>query len=712
MKKSLAVLAVIFLFLLPCVYPQSADITDPVLTSSVNSIVTKSGTVRAIGGSFVFVELNISAPQKTNWQLPVYHGSTVKDSEGNTLFSIKENSPKNPLTYSFPTEVLTKARMTDSLPNNYSVPENLKKYLLPSQGIESDDIAIAKFARSITENSTSDFERAAKLAIWVHENLEYDESMTGKEESATWVLSNRRGVCAEFTTLFIALARAAEIPARYVSGYSYANSKGWLGHAWAEVYLGEWVPIDPTWMEAGHLDATHIQMSAQTSGKSESYAFAYLTPGARLDWSGSGTLGSKIREVEVKDVQKMPAESGYSLIAATQKISFGGETVVYAKISSKDYRVIDLELASCSGDSSLSVDEPKRFEILSPGEEKVIVWKVKAPTSLNPNYYYTCPLVLNSAYLAGKKANIEMRENEREAVFDAWLEKSSLSLGEGQKLLFSATNFPAGAKLSVVAGDKLYSFTASKTTQEVSFVPSSPGEQTAWVFSNFGGVKKLTYSVLAQPSMLSFGKLILPGRIAEGGELAISVPVASSTANPLKVKVTAIYDGEELSSYATFYGTKTFNFTFENLKAGEGVLTVRAESEGINTERKVMVDVASKPFVTIQTSYSNGGNLTNVTFVASKTGDARRILIYIDGEIAPLSGGSGTISLSPGTRQMKVVWQDAYGQEFSFEKELYVPKKGTIFETSTTSICPSFLIIPLLFVFASAKGLNNTKNTN
>jgi hypothetical protein len=71
----------------------------------------------------------------------------------------------------------------------------------------------------------------------------------------------------EFTDLFIALARAAQIPAREVIGYSYSQnarlrplslaSQGDLLHAWPAYWdenLG-WIQVDPTWgSTSGGLD--------------------------------------------------------------------------------------------------------------------------------------------------------------------------------------------------------------------------------------------------------------------------------------------------------------------------------------------------------------------------------------------------------------------------------------------------------------------------
>ncbi len=65
-------------------------------------------------------------------------------------------------------------------------------------------------------------------------------------------------ICMEYTDLFIAIARAAGIPAREVNGYAYTENPDLqplslvadVLHAWPEYYdrdKGAWIPIDPTW---------------------------------------------------------------------------------------------------------------------------------------------------------------------------------------------------------------------------------------------------------------------------------------------------------------------------------------------------------------------------------------------------------------------------------------------------------------------------------
>ncbi len=68
--------------------------------------------------------------------------------------------------------------------------------------------------------------------------------------SAAEVLRTRVGDCNEHTALFVALARAAGLPARIAVGLVYLRG-GFYYHAWPEVYVEErgrglWLPVDPT----------------------------------------------------------------------------------------------------------------------------------------------------------------------------------------------------------------------------------------------------------------------------------------------------------------------------------------------------------------------------------------------------------------------------------------------------------------------------------
>lgn len=89
-----------------------------------------------------------------------------------------------------------------------------------------------------------------------------------RKGAAAAVLTPKDAVCMEFTDLFIAVARAAGIPAREVEGYAYTQNErlrplslslesGDILHAWPEYWddkLG-WIQVDPTWgSTSGGLD--------------------------------------------------------------------------------------------------------------------------------------------------------------------------------------------------------------------------------------------------------------------------------------------------------------------------------------------------------------------------------------------------------------------------------------------------------------------------
>ena len=81
--------------------------------------------------------------------------------------------------------------------------------------------------------------------------------LAGRDEVDDFLFDRKEGYCEHFSSSFVVLMRAAQIPARVVTGYTgaYHNPMGdyWLvrksdAHAWAEVWLPErgWVRVDPT----------------------------------------------------------------------------------------------------------------------------------------------------------------------------------------------------------------------------------------------------------------------------------------------------------------------------------------------------------------------------------------------------------------------------------------------------------------------------------
>ena len=111
--------------------------------------------------------------------------------------------------------------------------------------------AMAAFSRELRAESEDDvlgFLHA--LMTQVNEHMTFDEDPTHSGTSAAEAFALKRGVCQDYAHIFIACARTAGVPARFVSGH-FLRSDGAVqqdaGHAWAEAYVPDlgWVGFDP-----------------------------------------------------------------------------------------------------------------------------------------------------------------------------------------------------------------------------------------------------------------------------------------------------------------------------------------------------------------------------------------------------------------------------------------------------------------------------------
>lgn len=80
-------------------------------------------------------------------------------------------------------------------------------------------------------------------------NLKFDIGATTAATTAADAYERKTGVCQDFAHIFVAAARTAGIPARYVSGYYLRSDtiNQEAGHAWAEAFLPGlgWLAFDP-----------------------------------------------------------------------------------------------------------------------------------------------------------------------------------------------------------------------------------------------------------------------------------------------------------------------------------------------------------------------------------------------------------------------------------------------------------------------------------
>jgi hypothetical protein len=121
--------------------------------------------------------------------------------------------------------------------------------------LQVNDREIVALAVRIAGNERDPAVVAQRINQWVYDSLE--KEITISVPSAVQVLRTRRGDCNEHTQLYVALARAAGIPARIATGLAYVNGKFYY-HAWPEVRLRDWVAVDPTFGQFP-ADAAHLR---------------------------------------------------------------------------------------------------------------------------------------------------------------------------------------------------------------------------------------------------------------------------------------------------------------------------------------------------------------------------------------------------------------------------------------------------------------------
>ena len=129
------------------------------------------------------------------------------------------------------------------------IPKDIaKKYTSDGSKYKLNDPLIQKLAKEIVGDEKNPYWIARKIFDYVREHLEY--KLEGGWNVAPVVLERGTGSCSEYTISFIALARAAGLPARFVGAIVVRGDDASMDdvfHRWPEVYLPNygWIPIDP-----------------------------------------------------------------------------------------------------------------------------------------------------------------------------------------------------------------------------------------------------------------------------------------------------------------------------------------------------------------------------------------------------------------------------------------------------------------------------------
>jgi hypothetical protein len=152
-----------------------------------------------------------------------------------------------------------------------------RKYEVLDARIPND---IAKAAKEITANASTDEAKARALYTWVGTRVLYDwDKVNQYEQKRIWheqtpeeTFATKKGVCIDYSRLYAVMARSVGLDVKVVTGLGYDGKGGYGPHAWNEVFLVKqqhYVPLDSTWVSSGgnwfnppHFNETHIRDDA------------------------------------------------------------------------------------------------------------------------------------------------------------------------------------------------------------------------------------------------------------------------------------------------------------------------------------------------------------------------------------------------------------------------------------------------------------------
>ena len=121
-------------------------------------------------------------------------------------------------------------------------------FVYPSRYCQSD--RLRRFATREFGHLRQGYWRVQAIRDWVAQRTAFTAGSSDHTTSAADTLIEQVGVCRDFAHLMIALCRAVNIPARFVTGIDYGAPAS-MGppdfHAYVEVFLGNrWYLFDPT----------------------------------------------------------------------------------------------------------------------------------------------------------------------------------------------------------------------------------------------------------------------------------------------------------------------------------------------------------------------------------------------------------------------------------------------------------------------------------
>jgi transglutaminase-like putative cysteine protease len=210
-------------------------------------------------------ELRLSPPETVGqsiekWKIstPIKASNSI-DTFGNVCSVFVQESPYTSMMIEAEGDILTKDafEFTDKA-------KAVSPFYLQQQTnlTEPTEQMLEYFSASLPKKNSVD--EILKLAFSVQSAIEYAPGQTNFATTAAQSFAMKSGVCQDHAHIMLSLCRASNIPARYVSGYFFAEeSPNLASHAWvdfcSDLEAGIWTSVDIT--HACLTDSRHIRLA-------------------------------------------------------------------------------------------------------------------------------------------------------------------------------------------------------------------------------------------------------------------------------------------------------------------------------------------------------------------------------------------------------------------------------------------------------------------
>jgi transglutaminase-like putative cysteine protease len=143
----------------------------------------------------------------------------------------------------------TRRELTQAAPGETTSSRSELSRLLKADRLVTLSPRVRKLAAEVTAGKTTPSEQARAIYDHLLATMTYDKTTPGWGRGDTERACDvRKGNCTDFHSLFLSLARAKGIPARFVIGFPMPASGGKVAgyHCWAEFWVrGKgWIPVD------------------------------------------------------------------------------------------------------------------------------------------------------------------------------------------------------------------------------------------------------------------------------------------------------------------------------------------------------------------------------------------------------------------------------------------------------------------------------------